>query len=249
VSLTALAGIILVVFSAVLLVGLYLLKDRVKASFRTIPAFTEFIRSIGTAVEQGTRVHFSLGSADVSRERTGASFVGLSVVRHVAELAAAGDKPPVTTSGNAALAVLSQDSLQSAYRAAGMDEQYDPNTGRVTGLTPFSYAAGALSMVTDEDVSSSLLAGGFGSEIGLLTEAVERQDAFTLSAADSLPAQALVYASAKEPLIGEELYAMGAYLKTGRIHEMSLYVQDVLRWLIVLVLLGGAVMKLLAGLV
>lgn len=248
-SLTALAGIILVAFSAVLLIGLFMLKDRVKASFRTIPAFTKFIRSIGTAVEQGTRVHFSLGSADVSRERTAASFIGLSALRHVTELAAASDKPPVTTSGDAALAILSQDSLQSAYHAASMDEQYHPDAGRVTGLTPFSYAAGSLSMVGDEDVSSSLLVGSFGVEIGLLTEAVERQDAFTLSATDSLPAQALVYASAKEPLIGEELYAVGAYLKTSRLHEMSLYVQDILRWVIVLILLGGAAMKLLAGLV
>ena len=248
-SLTALAGITIVAFSAILLIGLFLLKDRVRASFRTIPAFTKFIRSIGTAVEQGTRVHFSLGSADVTRERTGASFVGLSALRHVAEMAAASDKPPVVTSGDAALAVLSRDNLQSAYRAAGRDEQYSPNTGRVAGLTPFSYAAGSLSTLGDEDISSSLLAGSFGVEVGLLTEAIERQDAFTLSAADSLPAQALVYASAKEPLIGEELYAIGAYLESGRIHEMSLYVQDILRWLIVLVLLGGAAMKLLAGLV
>ena len=164
-------------------------------------------------------------------------------------MAAASDKPPVVTSGDAALAVLSRDNLQSAYRAAGRDEQYSPNTGRVAGLTPFSYAAGSLSTLGDEDISSSLLAGSFGVEVGLLTEAIERQDAFTLSAADSLPAQALVYASAKEPLIGEELYAIGAYLESGRIHEMSLYVQDILRWLIVLVLLGGAAMKLLAGLI
>lgn len=248
-SLTALAGITLIVFSTVLLIGLFLLKDRVKASFRNIPAFTNFQKSIGSAVEQGTRVHFSLGAADVTRERTAASFVGLSALRQITELAAASDNPPVTTSGNAALAVLSQDNLQSAYHAVGMDEQYRPDTGRVTGLTPFSYAAGTLSMISDEDVSSSLLVGGFGVEIGLLTEAVERQDAFTLSAADSLPAQALVYASAKEPLIGEELYAMGAYLDTGRMHLASLYVQDVLRWLIVLILLGGAAMKLLAGVV
>lgn len=248
-SLTALAGIILVVLSAILLIGLFLLKDRVKASFRSIPAFTNFTKSIGTAVEQGTRVHFSLGSADVSRERTAASFVGLSALRQIAELAAASDKPPVTTSGDAVLAVLSQDNLQTAYHAAGMDEQYRANTGRISGLTPFSYAAGTLSMIADEDVSSSFLAGGFGVEIGLLTEAIERQDAFTLSAADSLPAQALVYASAKEPLIGEELFATGAYLDTGRAHMVSLYVQDALRWLIVLILLGGAAMKLLAGLI
>ena len=247
-TITALIGIALILFSAILMVGLYMLKDRVNASFRTIPAFTKFMQSIGTAVEQGTRVHFSLGSADISGERTVGSFVGLSALRQIAELAAASDKPPVTTSGDVALTVLSQDNLQSAYRAAGLEKRYKPDTGRVTGVTPFSYAAGTLSMITDEDVSSSLLMGGYGTEIGLLTEAIERQDAFTLSAADTLPAQALVYASAKEPLIGEELYATGAYLETGRMHMVSLYVQDILRWGIVIFLLGGTLFKLLAGL-
>ena len=247
--LPALAGFILVVFSAVLLIGLFLLKDRVKASFRNIPAFTKFIQSVGTAVEQGTRVHFSLGSSNIVRDRTAASFVGLSALRRIAELAAASDKPPLTTSGDSALTVLAQDNLYSAYRAAGLDQQYRANTGRVTGLTPFSYAAGTLPTIADEDISSSLLAGGFGVEVGLLTEAIERQDAFTLSAADSLPAQALIFASAQEPLIGEELFATGAYLDVSRTHMVSLYVQDALRWLVVLALLGGAAMKLLAGLV
>lgn len=247
--LPALAGLFLIAFSAVLMIGLFLLKDRVKASFRNIPAFTKFTESIGTAVEQGTRIHFSLGSADVVRERTAASFMGISALRHLVELAAASDKPPVATTGDATLAMLAQDSLRTAYRAAGREQQYYADTGRVTGLTPFSYAAATLATIADEDISSNLLAGGFGVEIGLLTEAIERQDAFTLSAVDSLPAQALVYASAQEPLIGEELFATGAYMDVGRAHVVSLYVQDTLRWLIVVILLGGSVIKLLAGLV
>ncbi len=247
--LPAIAGFALVVFSAILLIGLYLLKDRVKASFRNIPAFTKFIQSVGTAVEQGTRIHFSLGSADVVRERTMASFVGLSALRYLVELAADSDKSPVATTGDAALAVLAQDNLRAAHHAAGRDQQYKFGAGRVTGLTPFSYAAGSLSTIADEEISSNLLVGGFGVEVGLLTEAIERQDAFTLSAADSLPAQALIYASAQEPLVGEELYATGAYMGGGRAHVVSLYVQDALRWLIIVVLLGGTVMKLLAGLV
>ncbi len=114
-------------------------------------------------------------------------------------------------------------------------------------MTPFSYAAGALFPILDEDVSANILVGGFDAEVGLLTDTAERKNSFTLAAADSLPAQAILYASAQEPLIGEELYAAGAYTQAGRAHIASLYVQDILRWLIVLVILGGAVMKLLAG--
>ncbi len=246
-SLPTIAGLILVVFSTILLIGLYLLKDRVKASFRDISAFTKFNKARGTAVEDGMRIHFSLGSASVASPRTAASFSTISVLRHTVELSAASDKPPLATSGDAALAILSQDSLRTAYHVAGAEQQYNATSGRLTGVTPFSYAAGTLPAIYDEDISANVLAGGFGVEVGLLSDAAERKQSFVLAAADSLPAQAVLYASAQEPLIGEELFASGAYLKVGRAHLVSLYAQDVLRWLIVIALVGGTMMKLLEG--
>ena len=248
-SLLSIAGLILVVFSIILLIGLSLLKDRVKASFRDIPAFAKLTKALGTAVEDGTRIHFSLGSSGVISPRTAASFVSLSVLRHSAELSAASDKSPLATSGDAALAILSQDNLQAAHHIAGAEQQYKATSGRLTGVTPFSYAAGTLPAIYDEDISANILVGGFGVEIGLLSDAAERKHSFILAAADSLPAQAVLYLSTQEPLIGEELYAAGAYLNTGRAHLVSLYAQDILRWLIVIALLGGAAMKLLAGLI
>jgi hypothetical protein len=44
-------------------------------------------------------------------------------------------------------------------------------------------------------------------------------------------------------LIGEELYAVGAYLKTGPIHIASLRAQDLLRWVIILAILLGSILK------
>ncbi len=247
-SLLSLAGLVFIVFSIILLIGLSLLKDRVKASFRDIPAFAKLSKAIGSAVEDGSRIHFSLGSPSLISPRTAASFVSLSVLKDSAELSAASDKSPLATSGDAALAILSQDNLRISHRLAGAERQYEATLGRLTGVTPFSYAAGTLSAIYDEDISTNVLAGGFGVEVGLLSDAAERTGSFTLAAADSLPAQAVLYLSAQEALIGEELYAAGAYLNVGRAHLVSLYAQDILRWLIVIALLGGAAMKLLAGL-
>lgn len=244
----ALAGLGLILFSTILLIGLSLLKKRVRASFRNISAFTNVDKALGSAVEDGTRIHFSLGSAGVDNPRTAASFSSLSVLRHSVELSASSDKPPLATSGDAALAILSQDNLHTAYRAAGAEQQYKTTTGRLAGITPFSYAAGVLPTIYDEDISANILVGSFGAEVGLLSDAAEREQSFILAAADSLPAQAILYAGSQEPLIGEELYAVGAYLKAGRAHLVSLYVQDVLRWLIIIAILVGAAMKLLAGL-
>ena len=97
------------------------------------------------------------------------------------------------------------------------------------------------------DISANVLPGGFGVEVGLLSDAAERIHSFILAAADSLLAQAVLYLSAQEPLIGEELFASGAYFNAGRAHLASLYTKDVLRWLIAMALIGGAAMKLVEG--
>ncbi len=247
-QISTLAGFGFILFSVILLVGLFLLKDRVKASFRDIPAFSKLNKSLGTAVEDGSRIHFSLGAADITSSRTAASFASLGVLRQSAELSASSDKSPLATSGNAPLSILSQDSLKTAHHIAGADQQYNATSGRLTGITPFSYVAGTIPAIYDEDISVNVLAGGFGTEVGLLSDAAERADSFTLAGTDALPAQAVLYASANETLIGEELYASGAYLNAGRTHLVSLYVQDILRWLIIGALIVGAGMKLLAGL-
>jgi len=44
-------------------------------------------------------------------------------------------------------------------------------------------------------------------------------------------------------LVGEELYAAGAYLQAGPLHTASLRAQDTLRWIIVGIILLGALLK------
>ena len=96
----------------------------------------------------------------------------------------------------------------------------------------------------DENVSSNVLIGHFGPEVALLTDTAERTNSPTIAATVDPAAQSILYASADEPLIGEELFAAGAYSDAGRAHQASLQVQDLFRWAIILILLGGSALKL-----
>jgi hypothetical protein len=165
------------------------------------------------------------------------------MLRKLTERTSLSDRPPVVTTGDASLAILSQDTLQSGYRAAGAEDQYRVSTARLTGLTPFSYAAGAVPVTSDEDISANIFVGDFGSESALLADAAERENSTMVAASDNLPAQAVFYASSSDPLIGEELYAAGAYVGAGAVHEASLTVQDILRWLIIAAILVGSLLK------
>jgi hypothetical protein len=135
--------------------------------------------------------------------------------------------------------------LSASYQSVGYAENYDPSFGRLTGFTPFSYAAGAMSIIHDEQVSANILIGNFGSEVALITEAGERASSLTMAGTDNIPAQAILYATAQETLIGEEMFAGGAYIQAGPMHAASLLAQDALRWTLVAVILGGIVLKLL----
>ncbi len=170
------------------------------------------------------------------------------MLRRLAERTSVSDRPPIATAGDASLAILSQDTLQTGYRAAGAEEHYRLTTGRLTGLTPFSYAAGAMPVIHDESVSTNVILGDLGAEAALMTEASDREDANLIAASDNLSAQSIFYASSQDPLIGEELFAAGAYVGAGAAHEASLNVQDILRWLIVLALLIGSFLTLIGAL-
>ena len=238
-----LAGFGFVILSAILMAGLAFLRRKSTPVFREIPAFARLRKAIGLAIEEGSRLHISLGRGGLTTPQSAAELAGLEMLRRVAELTSASDRPPVATSGDGAIAILSQDALRASGQAV-LSTGYDATAARLTGLTPFSYAAGVLPVMRDENVSANVLMGNFGIEVALLTDAAERGNTSTMAGSDNLPAQAVLYASAQDPLIGEELYAAGAYIKARPFHTASLIVQDILRWLVVIVILVGAILKL-----
>jgi hypothetical protein len=235
----------ILVVSAFLFLIITLWKRKSPAKLREIPALARLVRLLGLSVEDGTRLHISLGSGSLLDARGGSALAGLGMLRHIAERTSVSDKPSVASAGNSVLGLLAQDTLQAGYQAAGVGELYTPTTGRVAGLSPFGYAAGAMHIPENENVSANIMIGHFGSEVALLADAAERGNVNMVGASDNLVGQAVLFANTQDALIGEELFSAGAYFGAGASHLSSLTVQDVLRWLVILALLGGAVAKFL----
>ena len=244
-SFSEIAGLAVVIVTAVSM-GIFtvVFRRRPYRGLRVLPAFNRLRRAIGLAVEDGSRLHVSLGRASLIGPQSASGLVGLSVLDRIAQMSSVSDCPPVATSGDGAFAILSQDTLHAAYRQANALDHYDPTRGMLTGPTPFSYAAGAMPVVMDENITANILVGNFGSEIGLVMDAIDRENSFSLAGSDSLPAQAIFYAAAQDPLIGEEVFASGAYLQAGPMHAASLRTQDLLRGLLIVIMIAGAILKL-----
>ena len=228
------------VFSAFLLFVITLWKRKSPAKIREIGALTHLYRVLGLSVEDGTRLHISLGSGSLFNARGGSALAGLAMLRHIAERTSVGDRPSIASAGDSTLGLLAQDTLQAGYQAAGVEDLYIHTTGRVTGLSPFGYAAGAMNISKNENVSANIMIGRFGPEVALLTDASDRENVGIIGASDDLVGQSVLFANTQDILIGEELFAAGAYLGAGASHVASLTVQDILRWLVIFALLGGA---------
>ncbi len=242
-SLIGIISLGIVVLTAALMAGFALVQQRSPFSFRKIPAFTRVRRAVSLVVEDGTRLHVSLGHGNLLTQLGAAAFAGLSVLRRLGEVTSLSDRPPIATAGDGVLTMVAQDTLRTSHEAVAVEQPFEMNNGRLAGLTPFSFAAGVMPIIRDEAVSTNVLIGHFGVEVGLLTEAADRQGATVIAASDNLPAQAVLYATSPDPIIGEELFAAGAYVQSGPLHTASLLVQDILRWLIVIVILAGAGLK------
>lgn len=217
---------------------------RETSALRVIKAFEQLRKAVGQSVEQGSRLHISLGKSSLLEPTNPSALVGLTALKQISSLSNSSDRPPIATSGNGGLTILSQDTERAGFRTSGALEFYNPDRGRLTGATPFSYIVGAMPLVDSENISAHILVGNFGPEVVFLTENAESESAFTFAASDSLPAQAALYASAVEPLIGEELFAIPAYLDSGHMYKASVQTQDILRWVVIITLIGGALLKL-----
>jgi hypothetical protein len=240
-----LAGLFFVIiFLALIMLFTFMDRKNRPSKLREITAFTKLKHQIGLAVEAGQRIHVSLRHGGIDGIQASSVFVGLSMLKRIARTASISDQPPVTTSGEALEAILSQDTMRGAYQQLGIENQYQHISGQVSGLSPFAYSAGTIPIICDQNVSTNLLSGSFGSEVALMIEAAERKGSLMVAGSDSLPAQAVIYSSTENPLIGEELFAGGAYLQAGGMHLASLKTQDVFRWILVFSILVGGILKL-----
>ncbi len=236
----------LILLVTILLMIIFSVPNFVKSrrTLRPIPAVYKIKRAMATAVESGKRIHISFGNAPLTEQNSAASYVALNAMKKSVRMATLGDRPLVATSGDGPLSLLTRNGLESAYEERNASDQYEISQGRLTGLTRFSYLAGTISVISNDNVYANLLIGNLGPEALLLSQAVRRSNGKLLVASSGIPAQAVFYAESEDTLIGEDVFAVAGYLQEDRGQHAGLWVQDILRWVIIGSMLLIGVVKL-----
>lgn len=206
-------------------------------STRPLPAFDGLPAELCSSAESGAPILFTLGSGAVGSDRTLTSIAALETLEGVADAAVAYGTPPIVTVGDPTILPLAEDVFQRSWNRRGTPERYNPATVQFIGIQPAVYAAGVADLLLHERTHAHVLIGSMDEEAALVTHAAEGKGLHQSVAADRLPALGAVYPADARLAIGEELYAGPARITALPRYIRSLRAQDVLRFLIVLLIL------------
>ena len=90
-----------------------------------------------------------------------------------------------------------------------------------------------------ENAEANVMVGNFGDEYLLMGEAAAWRNLDHVGGASNPNTLPFIYVTAQETLLGEEIYAAGAYLERIPAHIGSLVTQDAMRWLVAMIIIGG----------
>jgi hypothetical protein len=224
---------------------LYYFSGRITAGYmpalRRIRAFEALKGFTGRAIEAGRALHLSLGVGSVANETTADSLAGLSVLDYLAEQAAVTGVPPVVSMADPTVMLFAQNALRAAYADDPEEAEEAYRNIRWIAPQPAAYAAGVMSLMNIDPTEANVMVGNFGDEYLLMGETAARGGAGHIGGASNPNTLPFIYASAEETLLGEEIYAAGAYLQQRPSHLASLVSQDTMRWVIALFILAGIV--------
>jgi hypothetical protein len=232
-----------------LLPVLFYLASRVRAGrageLRPLPPVEELPGIVGRSAETGRALHVSVGVAGVGGSQTAETWAGLTLLSQVADEAAACDTPLIVTVADPTVLPVAQDIVRRAYLRYGNPEGYDPTHVRFIAPNPMAYSAGVAGLLLWEPLTANVMVGTFGDEVLLMGEIAAREGVRQVAGTANPQALPLIVATADQALIGEEIFAGGAYTARHPLQVASLLTQDWARWAIAVAIVVVAVVKML----
>jgi hypothetical protein len=214
-------------------------------SLREIGGYEAIKAAVGRAAEEGKPLHMALGTGGIGGLETLQTAAGIKILEHLSRQAALCDTPLIASVGDPTALPAAQDIMYNAYEQSGYPDEYDGGQVRYQSNRPAAYAAGVMTTIGQEDLAANVMVGSFGDEFLLMSEAGSRKGIVQVGGATDKNVLPFAHASVDHTLIGEEIFAGGAYLDRDPNHVGGLMAQDVMRTAIVLTVVLGVVLKTL----
>ncbi len=232
-----LGGFIVLVALVFLLFFVRRIQGGHQVFLRHIPALDRLPLLMSQAVESGQKIHVSVGTGGLTDSTTASTLAGLAVLDYLAERGCGSGAPPQVTVADPLVLLAAQDSLRQAYYRHDRPREYSGTQVEMIAPQPTTYALGASTRLHRDETSANLMVGSFGPEALLLAEPGAQIGVTQVGGTDDPQAMAMLMAVADDLIIGEEVFAVPAYLERRPGHLASLRVQDMMRVGVVVLIL------------
>lgn len=212
---------------------------------RRIAGLDAIDEAIGRATEMGKPIYYSTGINGMSAVDTIAS---LSILGEVSKKVAEYDSIIKVPHYDPIVMSVAKETVKQSYIETGRPDSYHEDSNFFLSSDQFSYAASLDGMIERERPAACFFMGYFLAESLLLTEVGATTGAIQIAATNSESQLPFFFTSCDYTLIGEELFAAGAYLSKDPMLLSVLKLQDFGKlFMVAAVIIGGLVIAIAAG--
>jgi len=233
--------VVLVVFTALALFFMKRFHRTKDLPIRRIAGLDEIDEAVGRATEMGKPTHFTLGYLLTGFDAQ--TFAGFEVLRYVAKKCAEYDAPIVVTNSHPVVYPVTEDIVRGAYQEAGRPDAYKAESVRYLSDSQLAYAAAVVGIIERERIAANIMIGQFYAESLIFAEAGVLVKAIQVAGTANTAQLPFFVATCDYTLIGEDIYAAGAYLSRDASQVGCLMAQELGKYVAVVLILAGSILK------
>jgi len=211
---------------------------------RPIPGLEAVNDAIGRATEMGRPILYISGLSGISDIATIAAML---ILGHLAKRTAAYETPIIVPCNDPLVMTAEREIVHQAYIEAGKPDAYEPQNIFYITDSQFGYTSAVDGIMVREKPAANFFMGYFFAEALILAETGNMTGAIQIAGTDADTQLPFFITACDYTLMGEELYAAGAYLSRNPLLVAQLKGQDIGKIVLVAGLLAGVALATLAN--
>ncbi|QUL99010.1 MAG: hypothetical protein IMF26_02780 [Candidatus Fermentithermobacillus carboniphilus] len=219
--------VIFILFLALLVYYMMRARSGKLPFIRRIPGLDAIEEAVGRATELGRPVFYVPGRTEINTAGAAQTIAGLEILEHVAKLTARYDTDLKVGVAAANVYPVADAIVRQSYLEEGKPEKVRPEMVQFLSNEQFAFAAACLSIMNQDQSASVILIGEFQAESMMLAEGAAMVGAVTIAGTSRTFQIPFFVAACDYTLIGEEMFAGGAYLSKDPGKTANLAAQDI----------------------
>lgn len=240
----------LLLFTAIVILEIYFYGQEEARHLRRIEGVEKIDEAIRRATEMGRPVLSSTGIDALYSTCAPAIIANLDIIGYIAQETAKLGTELILGIGPSDVLPLVTEIYREGCMAAGVPEAFKEDNVRFLTGQQWPYTAAMFGIMEREQPAANIFIGRYHAEALHFGVIGRRTGAMTIAGNTALGMASFFVVSCDYTLLGEEVYAAGAYLSREKARINAISSQDVIKWIgVALVVIGAIASTLGSGII